>query len=370
MHDLVLVGGGHAHVEVVRRWRLDPPPHARLTLVLDAPAAVYSGMVPGFVAGQYARPEIEIDVEALGRAAGARTIVVAAHAIDPAARRLRLADGSALGWDTLSLDVGAGVAGADVPGVREHALPTRPIGRFVARVDGVIARAEARRRLRAVVVGAGAGGVELAFALDARARRAALGDVGVTVVDGSPRVLPGYASAAARRVEREARARGIVLRLGRRVAAVDADQVRLEDGARLEADLVAWVTGASPPSLLHGTTLPTDARGFVRVRATLQCVDHDHVFAAGDCASVAGAPDLPKAGVYAVRQAPALDANLRARVAGRPLRAWRPQRAFLSLLNLGDGRAIGVKWGMAVAGRPVFRLKDWIDRRFVARYAR
>src|SRR5262245_37918322 len=128
MHELVLVGGGHAHVEVIRRWGRRPLPGARLTVVVDEPIAVYSGMVPGFVGGGYRREEIGIDVRALAEAAGARAIVCAARALAPEARRLHLADGESLAWDTLSLDVGASVAGLDRPGVREHALPTRPIG--------------------------------------------------------------------------------------------------------------------------------------------------------------------------------------------------------------------------------------------------
>ena len=127
----------------------------------------------------------------------------------------------------------------------------------------------------------------------------------------------------------------------------------------------SWI--ASPP-LFAASGLAVDARGFARVRATLQLIDRDELFAAGDCASLDGHPDLPKAGVHAVRQGPVLAHNLRARVDGRPLRAYRPQRDFLSLLNLGDGSAVASKWGLTAEGRLIFRLKDWIDRRFVRRF--
>jgi selenide, water dikinase len=366
MHEVVLVGGGHAHVEVIRRWGRRPPAGARLTVVVDEPIAVYSGMVPGFVGGRYGRDEIGIDVRALAEAAGARTIVRAARRLDPDARRLELADGESLGWDTVSLDVGASVLGLDRPGVREHALATRPIGRFTARVDAALAEARRRRRLRVVVVGGGAAGVELAFAFDARARREGVDDVRTTLVESGPRLLPGH-PAAARRIARETATRGIGVCTGVEVARVAADHVELGAGGRLESDVVAWATGASGPALVAATGLPTGEDGFLRVRATLQCVGRDDVFAAGDCASLEGTT-LPKAGVHAVREAPVLDANLRARVAGRRVRRYRPQRDVLVLLNLGDGRALGTKWGLAVTGRAVFRLKEWIDRRFVARY--
>jgi selenide,water dikinase len=181
-------------------------------------------------------------------------------------------------------------------------------------------------------------------------------------------VLAGYPRAAARRVEENARARGIAVRCRAKVAEVGPDHIVLDTGERLDDDALLWVAGAASLPLLTESGLPGDARGFVRVRPTLQVVGHDELFAVGDCASLEGHPDLPKAGVYAVRQGPVLVHNLRARLTGGALRAYRPQRDYLSLLNLGDGRAIGSKWGLAAEGRALFRLKDWIDRRFMRRF--
>ena len=365
-HDLVLVGGGHAHVQVLRSWAMRPEPGVRLSVVLDTPVAVYSGMVPGFVAGQYRRHELEIDVRPLALRAGARCIVAPATGLDLERARLELEGRPPIAWDTVAFDVGSTVAGLETPGVVDHALPTRPIGRFVARVEAWLARARERAHFRAVVVGAGAGGVELAFALRARLTREGVPDASVTLLEGGEQVLPGSAASVAHRVERALAARGIELRCGARVAAVELDGVALEDGERVRADGVAWVAGAASLPLLRDAGLPVDESGFARVGPTLQVEGQEAVFAVGDCASYT--PPLPKAGVYAVRSGPVLLHNLRARVRGRPLRAYRPQGDFLSLLNLGDGNAIGVKWGRAAEGRTVFVLKDWIDRRFVRRF--
>lgn len=365
-HDLVLVGGGHAHVQVLRRWAMAPVPGVRLTVVVDRPVAVYSGMVPGFVAGQYRRHELEIDVRPLARRAGARFVASPAVGVDAERGRLELAGRPPLAFDTASFDVGSGVAGRELPGVARHALATRPIGRFVARVEAEIARARGRRGLRAVVVGAGAGGVELACALRERLRREGVAEASVTLLDAGPRVLPEAPAALSARAARALRERGVELRLPARVASVEADALGLADGDRLPADLAVWVTGGAALPLFRDSLLPTDPEGFVRVRPTLQVEGHDALFAVGDCARFE--PPLPKAGVYAVRQGPVLDSNLRARLRGRRLRPYRPQRDFLTLLNLGDGRALGAKWGRSAAGRPVFLLKDWIDRRFVRRF--
>jgi len=181
-------------------------------------------------------------------------------------------------------------------------------------------------------------------------------------------VLPGYPAGTARRVEGNARARGIEIRLGARVAEARASELVLADGESIPFDALVWVTGAASLPLFHGAGVALDERGFVRVRRTLQLFEHEDIFAVGDCASLEGAADLAKAGVYAVRQGPVLIANLRARLMGQPLEPYRPQRDFLSLLNLGDGRAIGSKWGVSVEGTSVFKLKDWIDRRFMERF--
>ena len=343
-----------------------PPLGARLTLIVDRTVAVYSGMVPGFVAGQYRRDELEIDVRPLALRAGARCIVAAATGIDPAARRIHLAGRPPLAYDTASFDVGSTVAGLDLPGVRERALPTRPIALFVERVEAALARVRERGAAHVVVVGAGAGGVELAFTLQARLARDGAREATVTLLEAGGRVLPGYPAAAAARIERRAAERGIRIRHGARVAEARDGALALEGGETLACDALVWVTGAASLGLFAG--LPTDAHGFVRVGATLQVEGHDELFAVGDCASLIGFRSLAKAGVYAVRQGPVLARNLMARVARAPLVVYWPQRDFLTLLNLGDGAAVASKWRVALEGRWAFRLKDWIDRRFMRRF--
>ncbi|HKW91979.1 MAG TPA: bifunctional NADH dehydrogenase FAD-containing subunit/selenide, water dikinase SelD, partial [Methylomirabilota bacterium] len=158
-HDLVLVGGGHAHIQVLKRWAMAPVPGCRFTLVVDRPVAVYSGMVPGFVAGQYGREDLEIDVRPLALRAGARCIVSRVTGLDTRVRKITLEDRPPIPYDTASFDVGSTVAGLEKPGVRQDAIPTRPIGEFVRRVDELVAAADGRATFRVVVVGAGAGGV-------------------------------------------------------------------------------------------------------------------------------------------------------------------------------------------------------------------
>ncbi len=371
LRELVLVGGGHTHVQVLRHFAMEPPPATRVTLVVDTPIAVYSGMVPGFVAGQYRVEELEIDVVPLARRAGARVVLAPATGVDAASRRIEIEGRPPLPYDLASLDVGSTVAGLDLPGVRRHAYPTRPIGRFVQRVAELEERALAAgpgAPVRVVVVGAGAGGVELAFTLERRLRGRGVTGLSVALLEGGDRILAGYPESLRRRVLAQAVRRGITVRTGCRVTDAAADSLGLEGGERLPCDLLLWVTGAVSHPLFAPSGLPTDQRGFVRTRPTLQVAGHDALFAVGDCGTLDQHPDTPKAGVYAVRQGPFLIHNLLARLTGGRLRAYRPQGDFLTLLNLGDGTALGTKWGLSFEGRWVMTLKDKIDRRFMERF--
>jgi selenide,water dikinase len=260
--------------------------------------------------------------------------------------------------------VGSTVSGLDRPGVKQHSLPTRPIGDFAHRIDALVERVRHRSALRLIVAGAGAGGVELALAFRRRLGR----EPSVLLLEKGARVLPGYPASAALRIERNAGARRIEIRCHSAVAEAHADRVVLESGEAVGCDVLVWVAGSTSLPFFDGAGLQRDDGGFVKIRPTLQAMGHDEIFATGDCASLVTAPRLPKAGVYAVRQGPVLAHNLKAYAAQRTLRAYRPQRDFLSLLNLGDGRALAVKWGLSAEGVWAWRLKDAIDRRFVRRY--
>ena len=368
--EVLLVGGGHAHVLLLRRWRVRPLEGARVTLLSDRPAFHYSGMVPGFVAGQYSEDALAVDLRALAERAGVRFVLGAARRVDAFARAVDVSPGESgassdrLRYDVGSVDVGASVLGDELPGVRAYALVTRPMADFVSGLAPWLAQvtsAAERGARRLVVVGGGAAGCELALTLHARLR----GEVEVVLVETGDALLGGRTPRLAAALARELSRRSIAVRFRSRVAALEARALKLEGGEALACHGVVWATGAAPPPVLSASALPVDARGFVRVRPTLQVAGHDDLFCVGDAASPQAGRSVPKAGVYAVRAAPVLAHNLEARLTGRPLRVFRPQQSFLALLHCGDGTAIGSKWGLVFQGRLAFRLKDAIDRRFV-----
>jgi selenide,water dikinase len=365
--ELVLVGAGHAHVQVLRRWMMKPLPDVHVSLVVDRPEALYSGMVTGLVAGAYAAHELMIDAVPLARRAGARVILAAATRVDPRERTIELEGRPPVAYDVASLDVGSTVRGLDRPGVREHALATRPLAALIEALEARLDEARAAGRVRVAIVGGGAAGVELACCVDARLAREGL-DRTVRLVCQSDEILPGRGPRVVARLRRELDARSVAVDCGVRVEAVEKGAVVTAGGGRIGADLVFWATGAAAPALVRLSPVPSDEEGWVLVGDTFEVAGFQHLFAVGDCASIIGHPWVPRAGVYAVRAGPVLDANLRAALRGRPLRRFRPQRDFLSLLTLGEDTAFGTKWGLTASGPAVWKLKDRIDRRFMARF--
>ncbi|MFT5584493.1 MAG: selenide,water dikinase, partial [Cognaticolwellia sp.] len=365
---LVLIGAGHAHIQVLRMHLMRPFP-ARVTLVVDQCEAVYSGMVPGVLSGQYRPDQVVLDAWPLARKAGVRILVTRAERIDAQLKRVHIRARPALPYDLCSVDIGSTVRGLELPGVEEFALPSRPIGGFVERFERSLKELGTRDsdgEAELVVVGAGAAGIEVAFCAHARLQRMELNPK-ITLINAGKSLLPGKGNKVGPRIEELATERGITVLHGEKVAALTAGSVFLESGAEITAARCLWVTGAKARPVVQDSGLAHE-RGYMRVGETLQAIEHPELFAAGDCAHLDHAPWVPKAGVYAVRAGPILAYNLRAKLEGIPLRRFEPQKDFLTLLNLGDGCAIGTKWGRLLEGEWVFRLKNRIDQAFMDKF--
>ncbi len=360
--DLVLIGGGHTHALVLRRWGMNPLPGARLTLIDPWPVAAYSGMLPGHVAGHYPREALMIDLVRLARFAGARLILGRAAGIDRAARHIHVPGRAPVRYDIASIDIGVTSAMPDLPGFADHAHPAKPLGPFAEAWARHVAAVGAGAPRDAVVIGGGVAGAELAMAMAHR-----LGPDAVTIVEASPTVLAELSPGSRAAILAEARRLGIALRTGVGVEAVGPDHIVLAGGERLPSAFTAGAAGARPQGWLTATGLDLTG-GFVTVGPMLASVGDPAVFAVGDCAHLAHAP-RPKAGVFAVRQAPVLFDNLRAALAGAALRPYRPQRDYLKLISCGAKRAVADRAGLRAAGGWIWRWKDHIDRRFMAGFA-
>ncbi|HET6880218.1 MAG TPA: selenide, water dikinase SelD [Pirellulales bacterium] len=371
--DLVLLGLGHTNAHVLRMWRMSPLADVRLTCVSDFPVATYSGMLPGTLAGLYAPGRMAIDLVRLCAAAGARFVQAEVTGLDLVRRQLLCRDRPAIPFDVLSIGIGSAPKGIE----EQHdasVVPIKPMQTFLERLDRRLTELGEKKTLEIAVVGGGAGGVEIAFCLPAHVqrlqstnRRGPDIELHLSVIDGGGDILPGAARGAVRLARRELERRGVELVLERQVEAVTDGELRFADGETKPVDIAIWATGAAAPPLLRTLSLPHDERGFLLVHPTLQTVADAPIFVVGDSATCPAHP-RPKAGVYAVRQGPFLWENVRRQLNGQPLVEYRPQGDFLSLMATGDGRAILSYKGLAAHARWCWRVKDYIDGRFIDKY--
>jgi selenide,water dikinase len=360
MKRLLLVGGGHSHLAVLKALG-DAPAPGDITLLSPHRYVVYSGMIPGLIAGHYHLEHCRVDLQGLASRAGARMFEDSAIRVDAARREVITAAGERLAYDLLSLDVGS--APGEPPAVAQQALRVRPVEAFLSgwhRLRESIARQEVRR---VALVGGGAAGVEIVLAM----QHATAGAAVEFALFSETRILAGHNRNAQRRLERILASHRVAVRARKKVVAVLDGGIELERGERVEAQATIWATGAGAPSWIAASGLATDPGGFIAVGDTLQSISHPEIFAAGDCATLIGGRGV-KSGVIAVRQGPVLARNLVRALAGAAPESFHEPQRTLALISCGDRYAVASWDRFAVEGAWVWRWKDRIDRRFVERY--
>ncbi len=353
VRDLVLVGGGHANVQVLKRFGMRPEAGVRPTLISSGFSTPYSGMLPGCIAGIYTPADIEINLSNLCRFAGARFIHAEVVGLDLDARRVALAGRPSIAYDVLSLNVGAQPIAPNA-----GAIAVKPISEFLPKWEMVRSQLE-QNPGNLTIVGAGAGGAELALAAAAR-----LTQSHVTLI--GPELLPGQSVSTQHRF-RTMLARCAVTYIEASVTALRDGEIELSSGDKFDAKAVLWVTGVEAPDWIRDSELATDDAGFIQVDKTLASISHSSVFAAGDIAHLTG-QERPKSGVFAVRAGPILSQNLRAHLVGKPLKPFKAQRHHLALVGDGRGRALAARSNWSAEGALWWRLKCWIDEAFIKNF--
>ncbi|KAG7347419.1 selenide water dikinase [Nitzschia inconspicua] len=399
---LVLIGGGHAHVQVIKALNhASRPKYLDVTLIDMTKTPTYSGMVPGAVAGIYQPNETQILLEPLARWAGIRFVHGKVLDVEVNSKYVQLRDmeaeeGSAsliqIPFDVVSIDIGSASRGLDhIPGAREYTIPTRPISDLVKRIKQETEALQKRPTtsqqhqqqqspVKVVVVGAGAAGIELSMSIRRRwAPIVGHDNIHITVLDAGEELLPNESIANRQALRQCLQERNIAVKHETKVQRVEGDCLLLESGDTLPFTHCLWAAGAASHSLAstlqtHGLSITE--HGWIRVNQYLQSLSHPYVFAAGDCSSIElpNGPNPPKAGVFAVRAGPILIENLtkylkqaehNQQPSSSSLTPYQPQSDFMKLLTCGDGKALGFRFGIPIYGKWVFELKDTIDRSFM-----
>ena len=345
---------------------MHPEPDLKVTLVSPSRETPYSGLLPGVVGGHSPEQDLYIDLGRLCQFAGADLVLATATAIDPGSSEIELRNRPNLAYDYLSIDVGIEPALTDLAEFDEALVPVKPISGFMARFNLVYEQYRGGGAF--AIVGAGAAGLELAFALNHRlgikAEKNGLPKPVLYLCQAAAELLPEAPPRLRAKAKNALAAQGIQFQPQFRAVRQGAGQLASASGAVLEVDQVFWATGAAPQAFLQNSDLAGTPSGYIAVNAQLQSVSHPNVFAVGDAADMVEQA-RPKAGVYAVRQAPVLFKNLVRMHRGQSLIRFKPQQRVLSLIALGEQTALGYKgpfWGW---GRSLWRLKRRIDYKFL-----
>lgn len=374
--QLVLIGAGHSHLQLLKWWRKRPIPRTELTMVTAFDQVASSAMLPSTLASLYRPEEMLIDIPKLCEHCGVRLIVDRANRLDPVARTIEFAHQPTLSFDVASINIGSVPAAEPLWQSHRILISVKPLSTFLQRFDVRFRElveqwkmAPGPDMLQIVVVGAGASGIELALCLEQHKHELEL-PADVRLIDGNPTLLTEFSRSGVRRVEKLLKLRGIDLSLGSPV--VDCDDegpgtLILENGERIRADLVIWAAGASPPMALRGFELPKTDAGFLTTRPTLQTTADAPIFVSGDVADFE-AFKIPKAGVYAMRQAPVLWKNLQRFLSNEPLVEFRPQSSVMRILSCGDGTAIFDYKGISAHAGWAWSLKKWFDQGWVRQF--
>ena len=404
--DIVLVGGGHAHVFVLKAFTMNPELGVRVTLIAKDVMTPYSGMLPGHVSGKYSYDECHVDLGKLCREGGHRLIHDECVGIDDENKRIILKNQPSVKYDVCSLDIGitpgmlpSAAASSPTKGnnsVSMMVTPVKPIGTFATRFNNILDHfkdlckekgeiTEDGGKFRVVVVGGGAGGVELALAMEQRFANEIATSSTKTLSTVKPytfalvtrgEVLKGHGNSARDKVLAALKSKNFEVYENDGVQDISnaSNELVLNSGKKLKFNECVWCTDAKAQKWLEtGTNLELNDSGFINIKATLESTNIPDVFAVGDVANNIEHP-RPKAGVYAVRQGPPLAANLRRKCVGEEVVPFTPQKTCLALISTGDGHAIASYGSHSLGAHNTMigeRLWDWkdkIDRKWMKMY--
>ncbi len=359
---MLLIGGGHAHVEVLRQLALNPPAEADVALFNPSPSVWCSSMLPGVIAGHYEPAEAKVNLWALCQRARVRFFETSVLALNAANGVLESGIGERHRFDVASLDVG-GVTQPIPTTPGAYVVTVRPIDPLLAAITEFESVRSAGLMVR--IVGSGAAALEVALALAHRWRQS--GNRRVSIVSAT-QLMDGFPASVRSQALRACKKLGVAVLEQKVVEHIEPTRLRLAGGESVDTQLTVLATGYSPASVLQKTDLTRATDGSVHVNACLQSTNHPHIFAAGDCANVTGIT-VPKSDVFAIRQGATLATNLLANFNNSSLQPYRHSANALNLISLGDNRAIATRNGLSLSGKWAWRWKDAIDRKWIRRYA-
>ena len=359
---LVLAGAGHAHMTLLARLGEIIAKGVEVTVVGPSERHYYSGMGPGMLGGSYTPRQISFPVKDMVEKAGGRFVIGHVQGFDPRQKTIELESGEKFPYDVVSFNTGSRIPDQMVAPGEDHVYRVKPIENLLAGRERILELAK-QREVSVGVVGGGPGALEVGGNAWAAGRQNGGKGARVTVYGGIKflrKVPPG--------VEKISRGvfakRGIDIREGAYVDRVSGGEIKLRSGESARHDVIFVASGVKPRPIFESSGVPVGDDGGLKVNRYLQSVAYPEVLGGGDCVWFEPRP-LDKVGVFAVRQNPVLLANVQALLEGGDLTAFEPGGEYLLIFNLGGGQGIFVKWGIVFGGKLAFKIKDYIDRKFI-----
>jgi len=359
---LVLVGGGHAHLTCLKELRHFRDSGHSITLISPSPHHYYSGMGPGMLSGMYRPQEVRFNIKRMTEHRGGVFMADKVIRIEPGEHTLFLASGQKVRYDLVSFNTGSEVpVDSLMPSPEENVFPVKPVINLLDARRSIL-ESNREKALNLVVLGGGPAGLEVSANL-CRLIHGAERNGRITLIAGR-RLMADFPDTVRSLALTSLSGRGVEVIEGNYVKAIGKETVTLKDDRRLPYDFTFVAVGIRPSSFFRDSGLPTGKDGGLLVNPYLQSVSYPDLFGGGDCVSLEG-HSIAKVGVYAVRQNPILYHNLLAALEGGQMKAFQPQKDYLLIFNMGNGRGLFTKRGWTWEGRFPLLLKDYIDRRFM-----
>jgi len=361
--QLFLIGGGHAHLTCISNIEKFKKRNADVTLISPLPYHYYSGMGPGMLGDIYSPQEIRFKIKEMVERSGARFVEDKVVKIDPIKQLLFLESGSNLNYDFLSINVGSKIYDNLVHS-NSHIIPVKPIENL-RKAKRAILDLDNKKDLNFCVIGGGAAGCEIAGNLWRLVNNYEING-NVTLISDTE-ILATYPEKVRNLTLQSFQERGIIVNENQEVEKIEDNVVFLDNGRSILSNMSFLATGVQPNNIFGESGIPIDGEGAMIVNNHLQSIKYGNIFGGGDCINLK-TKKLDKVGVYAVRENPILFHNILSSLKGKELKKFKPQSKYLLILNLGEGKGIAWRGKLAFNGKLAFRLKNYIDSRFMKKF--
>ncbi len=354
--DLVLIGGGHSHLNVLKSFTMDKIDGLRVTLISDVYETPYSGMLPGFIEDDYTLDDIQIDLYKICHLGNFRFINCKVNKIDGIKNLIYFKNRPPLSFDYLSINIGINNDTKTIKNADKYALKLKPISKI--NYNEIINNLEGKK---VGIIGSGPAGVEVSLALKKRYNK-----IDIFLFTGKNGLLKNYSNSSKNSILKNLTEANINVIFKDEVSEVSKNKIVTKSSKVYLIDEAILSTNGVPPKWLKETNLALSPDGFIQTNNKLQ-TNFNHIFASGDIINFSY-KSLTKSGVYAVKSGSVLTKNIRNFILNKPLVNYNPQKYYLSIIGLSNGKALAYKYNLHFTSKLILKLKKYIDLKFINKF--